>query len=52
LQISEVGLMRALQAYQIGLEREIVTRITGLASSVPVEALAEEILRCASERDD
>lgn len=52
LEISEVGLMRALQVYQVGLEREIVSRITGLTSSQPSEILAEELLRCADERDD
>lgn len=50
LELSEAALMRALQVYQIGLEREIVTRITGLASSTDVETLAEELVRCADER--
>lgn len=49
LQISDVGLMRAFQIYQVGLEREIVTRITGLSSSIPADSLAEELLRCADE---
>jgi hypothetical protein len=47
--LSEPALMRMLQLYQVGLEREIVTRITGLASSTDVEALADELVRCADE---
>lgn len=47
LQISDAGLMRALQIYQVGLEREIVTRITGVSASTSADALAEEMLRCA-----
>lgn len=50
LQLSEAALLRAIQVYQIGLEREIVTRITGLASSADSETLAEELARCADER--
>lgn len=49
LQISDAGLMRAFQIYQVGLEREIVTRITGLSTSTSPDALAEEMLRCADE---
>jgi len=51
LQISDQGLMRAFQIYQVGLEREIVTRITGLSSSIPPDTLAEELLRCTDERN-
>lgn len=50
LELSEAALVRALQVYQTGLEREIVTRITGLASSTDVETLADELVRCADER--
>jgi hypothetical protein len=50
LQLSDAALFRALQVYQIGLEREIVTRITGLASSTDAETLAKEIVRCTDER--
>lgn len=49
LQISDAGLMRALQIYQVGLEREIVTRITGISAATSQDALAEEMLRCAEE---
>lgn len=49
LQISDAGLMRAFQIYQVGLEREIVTRITELSTSTSPDALAEEMLRCADE---
>lgn len=49
LKISDAGLMRAFQIYQVGLEREIVTRITGLSSSTSPDDLAEEMLRCADE---
>ena len=49
LQISDTGLMRAFQIYQVGLEREIVTRITGLSASTSSDDLAEEMLRCADE---
>lgn len=49
LQISDAGLMRAFQIYQVGLEREIVTRITGLSASTSADDLAEEMLRCADE---
>jgi hypothetical protein len=44
LQLSETALFRALQVYQIGLEREIVTRITKLASSTDAETLAKELV--------
>lgn len=50
LQLSDAALFRALQVYQIGLEREIVTRITGLASSTDAETLAKELVRCTDER--
>lgn len=50
MQLSEAALFRALQVYQIGLEREIVTRITGLASSTDAESLAKEIVKCTDER--
>lgn len=49
LRISDAGLMRAFQIYQMGLEREIVTRITGLSATTSPDALAEEMLRCADE---
>jgi len=49
LELSETGLMRALQVYQVGLEREIVSRITGLASSTPADVFAEELVRCTDE---
>jgi hypothetical protein len=50
LQLSEDSLMRAIQVYQIGLEREIVTRITGLAPLTGAEALTDELIRCADDR--
>ncbi len=49
LELSETGLMRALQVYQVGLQREIVSRITGLASPTPVDVFAEELVRCTHE---
>lgn len=50
LHLSEAALFRALRIYQIGLEREIVTRITGLTSSTDAEMLAKEMVRCTDER--
>lgn len=46
IQVSEDALFRALNFYQIGLEREIVSRITGLASSYPDETLGANLLKC------
>lgn len=44
LVVSEDGLLRAIKFYQIGLEREIVTRITGLAAAFPPDLLAISVL--------
>lgn len=49
LELSEPSLIRALQIYQVGLEREIVSRITGLTSSIPTDSLVDELVRCADE---
>lgn len=46
LEMSEEAVFRALKLYQIGIEREIVTRITGLASSYPESQLAADLLHC------
>lgn len=48
LQISEGGLMRAMQVYQWGIEREIVSRITGIATSIQSSNFVESLERCAA----
>ncbi len=46
LSIPEEGVFHAIKLYQFGLEREIVSRITGLAADFPSEKLANELLAC------
>lgn len=46
LSIPENGVFHAIKLYQLGLEREIVSRITGLAAEFPAERLATELLAC------
>lgn len=46
LSIPEDGVFHAIKLYQLGLEREIVSRITGLAAEFPAERLATELLAC------
>lgn len=45
-EMSEEGMFRAVKLYQIGIEREIVSRITGVVSSYPEEQLTEDLLKC------
>lgn len=47
--LSETGMMRALQVYQWGLEREIVNRIVGLAPRGQSESLLDGLWRCAHD---
>jgi hypothetical protein len=49
LSLSELGLMRALQTYQWGLEHEIVTRIVGLTSPSQTSSLLEGLWRSIQE---
>lgn len=46
--LSETGMMRALQVYQRSLEREVLTRITGLATDAR-SSLLDGLLRCIDE---
>lgn len=46
LSIPEDGVFHAIKLYQSGLEREIVSRITGLAAEFPAENLATALLAC------
>lgn len=45
LDISETHLVRAMQIYQMGLEREVVTRIVGFRPSGMHEILLDEMWR-------
>jgi hypothetical protein len=47
--VSQDGLMRAMQVYQWGLEREIVSRIVGIQASIESNAFVEHLERCASD---
>lgn len=47
--ISEGGLMRAMQVYQWGVEREIVSRITGISTSIQSSSFVESLERCAAD---
>lgn len=49
LLLSEGAWMRAIQIYQIGLEREVLTRITGLPPACDEEILMNEIRLCGYE---
>lgn len=49
LEISERGVMHALQLYQWALEREIVMRIVGLKTSKHTDDLIDGMRRCLNE---
>lgn len=46
LSVPEEGVFTAIKLYQFVLEREIVSRITGLAADLTAEKLANELLAC------
>ncbi|WP_286744529.1 hypothetical protein, partial [Aquabacterium sp. UBA2148] len=48
LRITQEGLMRAMQIYQWGLEREIVRRIVGVPEAPQTSNLIENLERCAA----
>lgn len=48
LRITQDGLMRAMQIYQWGLEREIVRRIVGIPDAPQTGYLLEKLERCAA----
>lgn len=48
LRITQDGLMRAMQIYQWGLEREIVRRIVGIPDAPQTVYLLEKLERCAA----
>jgi hypothetical protein len=48
LRITQDGLMRAMQIYQWGLEREIVRRIVGIPEAPQTGNLIERLERCAA----
>tara|TARA_B110001454_G_scaffold207289_1_gene218562 strand:- start:4871 stop:5281 length:411 start_codon:yes stop_codon:yes gene_type:complete len=48
LRITQDGLMRAMQTYQWGLEREIVRRIVGIPTATQTGNLIERLERCAA----
>lgn len=49
LSISDNALVRVIKIYQVGLEREIVARISGHAGTIDQETLADELVRCVNE---
>jgi hypothetical protein len=51
LDVSEAGLLHALQIYQWGLEREVVRRIVGIEpdASARTESLMDGLWRCLQE---
>lgn len=46
LSIPEDGVFHAIKLYQAGLEREIVSRITGLAAEFPADKFETALLAC------
>lgn len=46
IRIPEAGVFHAIKLYQLVLEREIVSRITGLSADFPSEMLANQLLAC------
>ncbi|MDI3510032.1 MAG: hypothetical protein PWQ61_797 [Betaproteobacteria bacterium] len=49
MDLSDDALIQSVKAYQIGLEREILTRITGFEPSVSEDEIADEMVRYANE---
>lgn len=49
LELSESGLMHALQLYQLDLEREIVSRIVGISPSSLTTKTLERLWHCVQE---
>lgn len=49
LKLPEKALIRTIGIYQQGLEREIVTRLSGSPASAHPEAVADELVRCVNE---
>lgn len=49
MDLSDDALIQSVRVYQIGLEREIVTRISGLEPSVSEDEMAGEMVKYANE---
>lgn len=49
LTVSHLAMMRLLQMYQWGLEREVVSRIVGVTSGQQTQSLLDSMWRCAND---